>query len=57
MPGFLLSQIDGGLMQSWNSYVIGALTVAVVVLGFLYYQERRNNVSLTIDLPNVQIKH
>ncbi len=43
-------------MQSVTAYIIGALTVAVIVLGYLYYEERRNNVSLRIDLPNVEIK-
>ena len=42
-------------MQSLNGFVIGALSVAVAVLGYLYYQETRNSVGVTIDLPKVTI--
>lgn len=34
--------------------LIGVLIVAVVVLGFLYYQSTRNDI--TIQLPSVDLK-
>lgn len=34
--------------------LIGVLIVAVVVLGFLYYQSTRNDI--TIQLPSVELK-
>ncbi|MGQ0671813.1 MAG: hypothetical protein ACT4N2_02870 [Hyphomicrobium sp.] len=38
-----------------KSMIIGALAVAVGVLGYLYYQETREP-SVKIDLPGVKIE-
>lgn len=37
-----------------KSMVIGALAVAVAVLGYLYYENQRS--SIKIDLPGVKIE-
>jgi len=42
-------------MRSLNGFLIGALVVAVGILGYLYYQETRNNIGVKIELPRVQI--
>lgn len=34
---------------------MGALAVAVIVLGYLYYQETQRSAEITIDVPNVTI--
>ncbi len=41
-------------MSGMKSFIIGALTVAVIALGYLYYQGRQNTVE--IRLPNVTIE-
>lgn len=43
-------------MKSWQNLLIGALIVAVGVLGYLYYQERQERVEVKIDLPNLSIE-
>lgn len=43
-------------MKSWQNVLIGAMAVAVAVLGYLYYQERRERVEVKIDLPNLSIE-
>ncbi len=43
-------------MSSMNGFLLGALVVAVGVLGYLYYQETRNNAGVKIELPKVQIQ-
>ena len=53
--GSIHPQTIGGIMRALNGFVVGALAVAVVVLGYLYYRETQNNVSLKIELPRVQV--
>jgi uncharacterized membrane protein YidH (DUF202 family) len=36
--------------------VIAVLAVAVLVLGVLYYQERRDRIEVRINLPNISIE-
>ena len=43
-------------MKPSLSFVVGGLVIAVVVLGYLYYQERQDRVELKIDLPNLSIE-
>lgn len=43
-------------MSSKKGFMIGALVVGVGVLGYLYYQETRNNVAIKIELPKVEIQ-
>jgi hypothetical protein len=37
-----------------RGFLIGALAVAVVVLGYLYWQETRNEASITIQAPKIE---
>ena len=49
--------MHGGIqMKSWQNFVLGGLVVAVVVLGYLYYQARQDRVELKIDIPNLSIE-
>ncbi len=41
-------------MKPVTTFIIGALLVAVVALGYLYYQRTQNDI--TIQLPKVEIK-
>ena len=41
-------------MTDIKSFVIGALLVAVVVLGYLYWERQRNTVE--IELPSVTVQ-
>jgi hypothetical protein len=41
-------------MKPITTFVIGALAVAVAVLGYLYYQRTKSDV--TIQLPKVELK-
>jgi hypothetical protein len=41
-------------MKPATSFIIGALLVAVAVLGYFYYERTKNDV--TIQLPKVEIK-
>lgn len=43
-------------MANINSAVILFLGIAVAVLGFLYYQETKNDVTLKVDVPAVSIQ-
>jgi hypothetical protein len=46
---------DGAsLMKPLTAAIIGALIVAVIVLGYLYYQ--RTNNDITIRVPKIEIK-
>ena len=40
-----------------KGFVIGTLVVGYGVLGYMYYQETRNNVANKIELPQVQIQN
>jgi hypothetical protein len=42
-------------MNSGKSFLIGALVVAVAVLGFLFYQETQSNATVKIQLPTVKV--
>jgi hypothetical protein len=42
-------------MNSISTAIIGALIVALAVVGFLYYQRTQNDI--TIQLPKVELKH
>lgn len=35
--------------------VIGALFVAVAVLGYLYYEETRNDVTIELEAPKINL--
>jgi hypothetical protein len=41
-------------MKSNTTVIVGALALAVAVLGFLYYQRTKNDI--TIQLPKVELK-
>ena len=41
-------------MKPFTIAIIGALVVAVAVIGYLYYQRTRNDV--TIQLPKIEMK-
>jgi hypothetical protein len=42
-------------MNPISAAIIGALIVALAVVGFLYYQRTQNDI--TIQLPKVELKH
>lgn len=37
-----------------KGFLIGALVVAVAVLGYLYYQETQNDVSIKLEAPKIE---
>lgn len=37
-----------------KGFVIGALIVAVGILGYLYYQETQNEVSISLEAPKIE---
>jgi hypothetical protein len=41
-------------MKPTTTFAIGALVVAVVVLGYVYYQRTKNDV--TIQLPKIEVQ-
>ncbi len=43
-------------MAQMNTAVVLFLVAAVAVLGFLYYQETKNDVTLKVDVPAVSIE-
>lgn len=43
-------------MEKMNTLVIMFLTGAVAVFSYLYYQETRNEITLNLKLPHVDIK-
>ena len=43
-------------MKPVHGFVMGGLAVAVIVLGYLYYQETQKSAEITIDVPNVTIQ-
>ena len=49
-----LASDERGQMKPLTTTIILALAVALAVLGYLYYERTRNDV--TIELPKVQIK-
>ena len=42
-------------MKPFTIAIIGALIVAVAVVGYLYYQRTRNDI--TIQMPKVEMKN
>jgi predicted negative regulator of RcsB-dependent stress response len=36
-----------------RGFVVGALLVAVAVLGYLYWQETKNDVSIELEAPKI----
>ena len=42
-------------MKPGTTFIIGALAIAVAVLGYLYYQRTQNDI--IIELPRVELKH
>lgn len=41
-------------MDTTKSFLIGALIAGVAILGYLYYQETKNDVA--IDVPSVEVE-
>jgi hypothetical protein len=37
-----------------RNFIVGALAVIVLILGYLYYQESRNDASITIEAPKIE---
>jgi hypothetical protein len=37
-----------------RNFIVGGLAVVVVILGYLYYQETRNQASITIEAPKIE---
>ena len=48
-------ELENTLMKPFTIAIIGALVVAVAVLGYLYYQRTRNDI--TIQMPKVELKN
>jgi hypothetical protein len=42
-----------GKDRTMRGFIVGALAVAVVVLGYLYWQETRNDVSIKLEAPRI----
>ncbi len=42
-------------MKTFQGLVMGVLIAAVGVLGYLYYEESKSDVSISIDPPKVDI--
>jgi hypothetical protein len=38
-----------------RGFVIGVLLIGVAVLGYLYYQETRNDVTIKLEAPKVTL--
>lgn len=43
-------------MNSVKSFMIGALVVAVGVLGYLYYQETSGKIGVKIEVPKIKVQ-
>ncbi len=43
-------------MAKMNFAVIAALSVAIAVLGYLYYMQTQNDVTVRIDVPGVEVQ-
>jgi hypothetical protein len=48
-------ELENTLMKPFTIAIIGALVVAVAVLGYLYYQRTRNDI--TIQMPKVELRN
>jgi len=42
-------------MKPVSAILVAGFAIAAVVLGVLYYQETRNDLSIKIDPPNVSV--
>jgi hypothetical protein len=40
--------------MTMRGFLVGALAVGVVVLGYLYWEETRNDASITIQAPKIE---
>lgn len=38
-----------------RGYLIGALLVVVAVLGYLYWEEQRNDVTIELEAPRISV--
>ena len=47
-------ELENTLMKPLTIAIIGALVVAVAVVGYLYYQRTKNDI--TIQVPKVELK-
>ena len=50
-------EVFGRARQKGNemrNFIVGALAVAIVVIGYLYYQETKNDASITIQAPKIE---
>jgi uncharacterized membrane protein YidH (DUF202 family) len=52
-PGRMRTLRESNSMRQTQQIIIIVLAVAVVVLGYLYYQRSRNDI--VIQIPNIQI--
>jgi hypothetical protein len=43
-------------MKPSSAILVACLAVAAVVLGVLYYQETKNDITIKVDPPKVQLK-
>ena len=48
-------ELENTLMKPLTTAIIGALVVAVAVIGYLYNQRTRNDI--TIQMPKVELKN
>jgi hypothetical protein len=48
-------ELENPLMKPLTTAIIGALVVAVAVVGYLYYQRTRNDI--TIQMPKFELKN
>ncbi len=57
MPSYAVKklELENTLMKPLTTAIIGALVVAVAVVGYLYYQRTRNDI--TIQMPKVELKN
>ncbi len=46
-------ELENSLMKPLTTAIIAALAVAVVVIGYLYYERTRNDI--TIQIPKVEL--
>lgn len=42
-------------MKPASTILVACLAIAAVVLGFLYYEETKNDVTISIDPPKVNV--
>jgi hypothetical protein len=48
-------ELENTHMKPFTTAIIGVLVVAVAVIGYLYYQRTRNDI--TIQMPKVELKN